>query len=67
MHGLPKEAEFEQTWQKLFDLSLIEDPSATWWNPQNAGPPPSMESQFRLQAVVANLLPRDVAGAVDDW
>lgn len=63
----PPEEDCRQSWQKLFDLTLMENPDTTWWHPSSAGDPPPHETLFRLQATAPFLLPEDLAEIVPDW
>jgi hypothetical protein len=64
---LPPEDHCLQSWQKMFDLSLLRMPGFTWWNPASASSPPDGASLFRIQATMPFLLPEDVREVVPEW
>lgn len=66
-HQLPSEEDCQNSWQKMFDLSVIQQDNFTGWNDKGAGPPPPSEDTYRLQATVPYLLEDDLIDVQANW
>ncbi len=57
----------EASWQKLFDLELLESPSLAWSNHRSKGISPTREEEVLLQATVPYLCQDDLVEILEIW
>lgn len=64
---IPPEAECQRSWQRLFDLTLVDETGFSWEDSRSAGGPSPLSDFFRLQATVPCLLRSDLISVSNEW